>query len=409
MNKVKITKIERGSPADVYDVTVQDSHHYILASGVVSHNTQEMYPREVFSGGCLNGDAEVLMASGEFKEIQYVTEGELVQTLAGAREVKKKVSFKDKELYEVKLSTGKLLVCSADHRFLIHTCLAKENGVGASAYEMSKEDSNWAAPNRADTTKLARTKKLVSTTSSHAFEHPKCVGSASSYLEVAGLRKLDAAEQIEVHDICVDDQHHYLVKADLQIDGKEIVLVSHNTGAIYNASTILMLSKAKLKSDDMDDLDLGQSGIVVTAKTQKNRMAKPKKVKFEISFVSGANPYKGLEYWCTEENFKQIGIAKGKMVIDKATGEEYFQAGGNNWYVRHIGKSVPGKHLHTSQVFTKEVLEGMFPVLKAYFAYSSAQEQADANKQHEELLASMDEASVHGKDVDDISADDLFS
>lgn len=185
-------------------------------------------------------------------------------------------------------------------------------------------------------------------------------------------------------------------------------IFSGGTGAIYNASIILMLSKAKLKTGEEDELDLGQSGIVVTAKTQKNRMAKPKKVKFEISFVSGANPFKGLETWCTEENFKQVGVAKGKMVVDKSTGEEKFQSGGNNWYVRHLGKSVPGKHLHTAVVFTEEVLAALDPITQEYFRYNSVEDQDETERKLTELQGQMEEDPGYGQDVDDLDAAALF-
>lgn len=137
-------------------------------------------------------------------------------------------------------------------------------------------------------------------------------------------------------------------------------------GLFYSASTIAFLSKAKLKETDlMDDLDIGQSGILVTAKMVKNRLAKPKKVKFEISFVSGSNPYVGLDYWCTEDNFNDVGICKGKMVGDQ------FVPGGVRWYVRHLGKHVATKDLYSKHVFTPEVLESLRPILKEYFSYKS--------------------------------------
>jgi len=188
---------------------------------------------------------------------------------------------------------------------------------------------------------------------------------------------------------------------------------SGGNGAIYNASIILMITKAKLKTGDEDELDLGQSGIIVTAKTAKNRLAKPKKVKFEISFNSGANPYKGLEHWCTPENFETIGIAKGKpeMVddIDPETGEVLGQKpgikpGGHRWYIRHLDKSVFTKSLHTSEVFTPEVLEAMAPILEEYFKYSSVSEQEEA----EEEMKEAEKQYEDHKDVEEVDADSLF-
>jgi RecA/RadA recombinase len=181
---------------------------------------------------------------------------------------------------------------------------------------------------------------------------------------------------------------------------------SGGTGAIYNASAIIMLSKAKLKDEFLEDDDLGQSGLILTAKTQKNRMAKPKKVKFELSFLHGANPYKGLDAFCTAENFDKVGIAKGKMEVNKETGEETFKAGGNFWYVRHIGKSVPGKFLHTSKVFTPEVLEALDEILHDYFRYKSMEEQEAMFTVFDETEKKLEEGSL---DTGGLSLDQIDS
>ncbi len=58
---------------------------------------------------------------------------------------------------------------------------------------------------------------------------------------------------------------------------------------VYSASVIGMMSKSKLKTGEEDDMDLGQSGISVLFKTAKNRLAKPKKIRFDISFAHGMN------------------------------------------------------------------------------------------------------------------------
>lgn len=167
-------------------------------------------------------------------------------------------------------------------------------------------------------------------------------------------------------------------------------------GLFYSASTIMFLTKAKLRDTEaMDDLDMGQSGILVTANLVKNRLAKPKRVKFEISFVSGSNPYIGLDFWCTEENFEKVGVAKGKMV-----GEE-FVPGGNRWYVRHIGKHVKKAEFFSSKVFTKEVLDNLQPIIQDYFKYR------DLSEGFEEKFSDFED-QMDDFDENDISADSLF-
>ncbi len=184
-------------------------------------------------------------------------------------------------------------------------------------------------------------------------------------------------------------------------------------GLYYSASVVSFLSKAKLKDDEVDDMDLGQSGIVVTFKTEKNRLAKPKKVKFEISFVKGCNPYKGLEAFCRPEYFDSVGIGMGKWetyakpieVIDKVTGEVKlktgeFKAGGNRWYCRHLGGYITKNELHTAKVFTQDTLEALEPIVNNYFRYKSLDELEEYQKEFEEMEEDSD--VISGGSLDDL-------
>lgn len=177
-------------------------------------------------------------------------------------------------------------------------------------------------------------------------------------------------------------------------------IMSGGTGLAYTASTIVMLTKAKLKTGDEDELDLGQSGIIVTAKSDKNRLAKPKKVKFEINFSTGLNKFKGLEYFCTPENFEKVGIAKGKMDVDKETGEEIFKPGGTRYYVRHKGRSYFAKNLFNADIFTQEVLEALNPIIEDYFDYSDADEIDELEKKF------IESQEPEYKDADEIDSTD---
>lgn len=174
-------------------------------------------------------------------------------------------------------------------------------------------------------------------------------------------------------------------------------------GLVYAASVLGFLNKSKLKDGSEDSMDLGQSGIVVTFQTQKNRLAKPKKIKFEISFNTGLNAYTGLEDFCRPEFFDKIGIAQGKMELDKSTGELSFKPGGIKWYVRHLDKSLSTKNLFNSKVFTTEVLDAMEPILYEYFRYKNLYEIEEAEKEFEQIIEPEDE-----EDDSPLSADDLF-
>ncbi len=171
---------------------------------------------------------------------------------------------------------------------------------------------------------------------------------------------------------------------------------------VYSSSVIGMMSKAKLKTQEEDEMDLGASGIVVTFKTAKNRLAKPKKIKFEISFIHGMNPYTGLDAFCRPEFYQEIGIAQGKEEVDKTTGEITFKPGGHRWFVRHLDKSVTTKQLFSPTVFTDEVLQRMAPIVNGYFKYKSFDEM----QEFEEEFAQLEEAMDDFRDISD--ADELF-
>lgn len=178
-----------------------------------------------------------------------------------------------------------------------------------------------------------------------------------------------------------------------------VPVMSGGKGSEYSASTIVFLSTAKLKTGREDDMDLNATGVIVTAQAKKNRLAKPKKVKFEIDHSFGTNPYKGLDFFCTPENFEKVGIAKGK--INDKTGN--FEPGGTRWYVKHLNKSLFEKQLFTSEVFNKDILNVLEPIIFKYFDYSSFDEQ-------QVYLDKMDEDGENlDPDFDEIDNEDLFS
>jgi RecA/RadA recombinase len=176
---------------------------------------------------------------------------------------------------------------------------------------------------------------------------------------------------------------------------------------LYSASVIGFMTKSKLKTGEEDDMDLGGSGITVLFKTQKNRLAKPKKIRFDISFANGMNPYTGLDGFCRPEYFNQIGIAQGKMEVDKKTGEMTFVPGGNRWYINHLNKSVTTKQLFTPEVFTQDVLERMAPIVNDYFRFKSLDEIEQVEKQFNDIVGSDEDVQI--PDSDSFDAGDFFN
>lgn len=187
-------------------------------------------------------------------------------------------------------------------------------------------------------------------------------------------------------------------------------IFSGGEGGIFCCSTIGLLSKAKLKGEDMDEMDLGATGIVVTAKAIKNRFAKPKKVKFEIPTNERPNKYKGLEFFCTVENYSKVGIAKGKKTVDEETGEITVKEGGVMYYVRHLDKHLYEKQLFNSKVFTDDVLKELDKIAHEYFRYKSQDELEEIESQLDEMRIGLEDSEETANlSSDDLNADTLFN
>ena len=177
---------------------------------------------------------------------------------------------------------------------------------------------------------------------------------------------------------------------------------SGGTGPAYAASIIIFLSKAQLKESDGKT----KRGIIVTAKTEKNRFARPELIKFHIDFTKGMNPYVGLhEYlgWdncgiengiiLTEAEFQKVHkkhYDKNPSLVDEVMLTEYELNGEKHYFVpkdnlkklgltgatkfgvKHLGENITAKEMFNDRVFSKEALEMLQEnVVKKLFSYSS--------------------------------------
>jgi RecA/RadA recombinase len=137
------------------------------------------------------------------------------------------------------------------------------------------------------------------------------------------------------------------------------------TGPEYAASIVLFLGKAQLKESSGE-----KAGIIVTAKPNKNRFAKPHNIKFHLHFTEGMNRYVGLEQYI---DWEEIGITKG--VIEK--GEKIPKKTARNWICKHLDESVPNKEFFSEKVFTKEVLEKIEARIEHVFNYNTEEREID--------------------------------
>lgn len=131
------------------------------------------------------------------------------------------------------------------------------------------------------------------------------------------------------------------------------------TGPEYAASIVLFLNKAQLKDSSGE-----KAGIIVTAKPNKNRFAKPNPIKFHLHFSEGMNRFVGLENYI---DWEDIGIAKGTI----ENGEYVPKKTARNWICKHLNETVPNSEFFTEKVFTQEVLEKINEKIQPLFNYST--------------------------------------
>lgn len=165
-------------------------------------------------------------------------------------------------------------------------------------------------------------------------------------------------------------------------------------GLVYGASIILNLSKAKLKEGS----DNTQTGIIVTAKPEKNRFCKPVNVKFYISYVNGMNPYVGLEEYIS---FERCGIQRGKFITEKeylkSPNEDYVRVEKTDGEIVYFvpsetarnfclddGTTVPLNQLFTKKAFTKERLERLDTYIQSELKYADGTNPEDVFEDDDE-------------------------
>lgn len=217
------------------------------------------------------------------------------------------------------------------------------------------------------------------------------------------VKKIEYLDELETtYDVNIEGSHHYILKNGIISHNSQDLfpqaILTGGEGLMYLASTIVLLSKAKLEDKERDELSTGSVGSTITALARKNRLAKPKKVKFEIDHSKGCNPFKGLDFFCTPENFKKVGIAKVKPVLDKKTGEITYESG-SKWYVKHLDKTLFDSQLYNGKVFTKDVLEALEPIIYEYFRYASYEE-------YQQEMDSLDEKYAEFEQDSDFEIDD---
>ena len=228
------------------------------------------------------------------------------------------------------------------------------------------------------------------------------------------ISKKEIIDNIDVYDIEVSDQHHYILDNGIishnsigsYIPGN---VISGGGGGKYSPSIMFMLTKSKLVDKDSEEhvkkhgIDATKVGIVVTLHPYKQRFARPIKVQIHIPFYKKPNPFVGLEKFV---NWETCGIVRGKMITEKEfkklpapeqkkcfefmipveglkTGDDGTRYSmprdtARTLVCRHLNGEVQLDELYTEKVFTQEVLEQLDEnVIKKTFSLPSIESLDD--------------------------------
>lgn len=89
-----------------------------------TYETQELYSRQIMSGGCLEAGTKIILADESLLNIEDVEPGMLVKTLMGPKEVKhvwdpETLADGTPECFEIEFEDGTIIVCSDAHKFIV--------------------------------------------------------------------------------------------------------------------------------------------------------------------------------------------------------------------------------------------------------------------------------------------------
>lgn len=205
------------------------------------------------------------------------------------------------------------------------------------------------------------------------------------------------------------------------MDQYEPSKMSGGGGPLYSASVVMNLSKGHLKAEDdasTAETDKTKTGVKVRSTTEKNRLAKPEKIEFHISFHKGMNRYVGLQDYI---GWEECGVGRGTKITEKefkklkgaeaescsrfeVDGEVFYfvpKATARNYIIKFNGDVVPWREIFSERVFTDAVIDELDKnVIIPKFKYSSLIEVEEAEMA--ELQNEVD--SSPEEDIDDTNS-----
>ena len=120
-----------------------------------------------------------------------------------------------------------------------------------------------------------------------------------------------------VHDIEVEDAHHYILGSGT---------ISHNSGIIFSSSIIIAMRKLKLKKDENGTKTTTVQGIRSACSVAKTRYAKPfEKIELEIPYNTGLSPYSGLFEYSQSKGLLTKSGNRWQYISKDGTEHKYYE------------------------------------------------------------------------------------
>ena len=158
-----------------------------------------------------------------------------------------------------------------------------------------------------------------------------------------------------------------------QMSGKLGGKFIHINKALVFLKNELKTEYKKIKQETSKNIPKG----IVTKQIKPTKTRKPKNYNpFELNFSVGTNPYKGLQYLCTIDNFSKTGIAKVNKVINITSEKDSngkfieivsYEPSETNWYVKHLDANFREEDLFNKNVFNTKVLESLQPIIEEIY------------------------------------------
>jgi len=233
---------------------------------VVNHvyKTQEMFSKDVVSGGCVEAGTKIIMADGTLRNIEDVLVGDTVKTKDGDKPVTSvwnpdTLINGTPECYEIEFEDGYKVVCSDKHKFLVG-----ENWIEAKDLEKNTK-----------VLEITKSPTPILIDSENIMERMRFPNLSKCVLSVIPVGKLP------VYDISVADSESYVL---------ENGVITHNTKLELSSQNILLLSRSKEK-----DSDNTVTGFTFNIKIMKSRAAKEDtRVPVTVSWDGGIHKWSGM-------------------------------------------------------------------------------------------------------------------